>query len=64
MLYFYTNRKDKKIYQYYLKNSRFDRLALMHKKENAAESYKDCIRAIGAPNKTVTDNDQVLTGTK
>ena len=46
------------------RNSKFDRLTLMHKEASAPEAYEDCIRAVGAPTKTVKDNDQVLTGTK
>ena len=45
-------------------NSKFDRLVLMHKEASAPEVYEDCIRAVSAPDKTVTDNYQVLTGTK
>ena len=47
-----------------IKNFKFDRLALMQKESSAPEACKDCIRDVGAPNKTVTDNDQILTGTK
>ena len=36
----------------------------MHKETLAPEAYEDCIREVGASNKTVTDNYQVLTGTK
>ena len=46
------------------KNSKFDRLALVHKEASAPEAYEECIRAVCAPTKTVTDNDKVLTGTK
>ena len=46
------------------KNSKFDRLILMHNEESASETYEDCIRVVGAPNKIVTENYQVLTGTK
>ena len=46
------------------KNSKFYRLVLIHKEASAPEVYEDCIRAVDAPNKTVIDNAQVLTGTK
>ena len=46
------------------KNSKFDRLALMHKEASAPDAYDDYIRAVGAPNKIVTENTQVLMGTK
>ena len=46
------------------KNSKFDRLSLMHKGSSAPESYEDCIRAVGSLNKPVIENSQVLTGTK
>lgn len=36
----------------------------MRRKGRDSAAYKDTIKSIGAPNKTVTDNAQVLTGTK
>ena len=57
-------REYKCFQMFALKSSKFNRLALIRKKASAPEAYEDCIRAVGAPNKTVTDNSQVLTGTK
>ena len=34
----------------------------MKRETNAPKTYEDVIRSVGAPNKTVTDNSQVLTG--
>ena len=43
---------------------KFDRLSLIRKEASDSEVYEDSIRDVGAPNKTVTENDQVLTVTK
>ena len=44
------------------KQSTYDSLVLMKREANAPKVYEDVIRSAGAPNKTVTDNAQVLTG--
>ena len=46
------------------KRSKFDAIKLMRREAQAPEAYEDIIREFGAPNKTVTDNAQVLTGHK
>ena len=46
------------------KKSKLNVFKLMKREANAPEAYEDVIREFGAPNKTVTDNAQVLTGTK
>ena len=45
-------------------NSKFDRLALMHKEASAPEAYEDSMRILDEPNKMVTNNSQVFTGNK
>jgi len=46
------------------KDSKVNVIKLMRKESQAPEAYEDIIRQYGAPNKTVTDNAKVLTGTK
>ena len=46
------------------KHSKYDKISLMRREASAPEAYEDLIRSIGAPNKTITDNARVLTGTK
>ena len=46
------------------KRSKFDVIKLMRHEAMAPEAYTDVIREHGVPNKTVTDNAQVLTGTR
>jgi hypothetical protein len=47
-----------------LKQSKVEFIKLMKKEAQAPEMYQDVIRDHGAPNRTVTDNAQVMTGTK
>ena len=44
--------------------SKYDRIVLMKWEVNTPKAYEDLIRSVGSPNKTGTDNDQVLTGKK
>ena len=44
------------------KYSSFDRLTCMRCNSNVPSAYEDYIKSVGAPNKTVTRNIQVLTG--
>jgi len=46
------------------KKSKLNVIKLLKKEANAPEAYEDVIREFGAPNKTVTDNAQVLTGSR
>ena len=57
-------REYKCFQMFAFKNSKFDRLAIMHKEESAPEASEDCIRAVGVPTKMVIDNTQVLTSIK
>ena len=46
------------------KGSKFDVAKLMKREADAPTAYENVIRHIGAPNKMVTDNAQVLTGVR
>ena len=42
------------------KYSKFERIELMRREANAPDAYEDIIRAIGAPDKAMTDNTSIL----
>ena len=59
----YTSIRGYKWFQFFAyKQSKYDRLVLIKREANTTRLYEDVIRSVGAPNKTVTDNVQVLTG--
>ena len=42
--------------------SKYGRMVLMKREVNESKAYKDVIRQVESPNRTVTDNAQFLTG--
>ena len=51
-------------FKFFFKRSKYEKVALMRWDSQAPEAYENLIRYVVAPNKTVTDNTQVLTGTR
>ena len=58
----YSIRGFKYFQLFAFKAYKFERLTLMRREAQAPEVYEDCIRTVGALNKTVTDNVKVLAG--
>ena len=46
------------------KLSKYEKFVLMRHESSAPDTYEDTIRAVGDPNKTVTDNTHILTGVR